>query len=160
MEASLSWQHTWGGFYTLTANGEYSQSFGKMPYLGERVSLGHPSFFIDTNHRFTLGKGLSATVSGRYETKNYFFPQETDALYRVNLSLSYYVKDWILSLSGSNLIVNDTGATSKYAYLQRRFCIDSFRGVSFSVAYRFNKYTERYKRNDANDEMYYRGIRR
>jgi hypothetical protein len=157
--ADATYNNQWGRF-SMTLNGGVEFPHAKIPYLGETISVGKPSWYASINADLSIGKSTYLTGGFDYYGRGYALMTVMEPANNLTFGITQYVFDrrLQLSLSGYDLLRGGVGSggngwRDRYGFYEtsQRTSSDS-RMVRFSVRWSFNNYKARYNRRGNSGE--------
>jgi hypothetical protein len=151
----VTYDNSWGPV-SLTLNGGVEFPHAKIPYLGETVIIGKPSWYGSINTDLKFAKNTSFTAGFEYYGRSYSLMTTFEPSNNLSAGITQYCFDRRLQLS---LYWNDLLRASMSAWHDRygfyetsqRSSYDT-RRVRLSVRWLFNNYRARYRQSDNSEE--------
>jgi hypothetical protein len=155
-----TYNKSWGPF-SLTLNGGVEFPHAKIPYLGETIAVGKPSWYGTFNTDVKLAKNTSLTAGFDYYGRGYDLMTVMEPANNLTAGITQYLfgRRLQLSLSGYDLLRGGAGSggngwRDRYGFYEtsQRSSYDS-RRVRLSVRWLFNNYKARYREQGRSEEF-------
>jgi hypothetical protein len=149
--ADATYNNSWGRF-SLTLNGGVEFPHARIPYLGETISVGKPSWYASVNADLNLGKSTYLTGGFDYYGRGYALMTVMEPANNLTFGVTQYAfrRRLQISLSGYDLLRGGVGSggngwRDRYGFYDtsQRSSSDT-RMVRLSVRWSFNNYKARY----------------
>lgn len=150
-----TYNNTWGVFsLTLDSGVEFPHTM--IPYLGETISVGRPSWYASVDVDLKLAKNTSLTGGFTYYGRSYFLMTVSEPSNNLTVGITQYLFDRRLQLSlyGNDLLRGSmSGWHDRFGFYEtsQRSSYDT-RRVRFSVRWLFNNHKNRYSERTHSEE--------
>jgi hypothetical protein len=158
--ADATYNNSWGRF-SMTLNSGVEFPHTKIPYLGETIVVGKPSWYASVNADLSVGKNTYLTGGFDYYGRSYWLMTMMEPANNLTFGVTQYMFDrrLQLSLSGYDLLHSGGGSggngwRDRYGFYEtsQRSSRDS-RMVRFSARWLFNNYKTRYNQRVNSEEF-------
>jgi hypothetical protein len=151
-----TYDNSWGPF-SLTLNGGIEFPRTEIPYLGETITVGKPSWYGSINTDIKIARNTSFTAGFEYYARSYSLMTTFEPSNNLTTGITQYFFDRRLQLS---LYGNDLLRASmpewhdRYGFYEtsQRSSFDT-RRVRLSVRWMFNNYRTRYRQSSTSEEF-------
>jgi hypothetical protein len=152
-----TYDNTWGPF-SLTLNGGVEFPHAKIPYMGETVTMGKPSWYGSINTDLKIAKNTSFTAGFEYYGRSYYLMTVNAPFNNLAFGITQYFFDRRLQLSlhGNDLLRRNFATWhDRYGFYETAEYWRSFdtRQVSLTVRWMFNNYRARYRQSSNSEEF-------
>jgi hypothetical protein len=151
-----TYDNSWGPV-SLTLNGGIEFPHAEIPYLGETITVGKPSWYASINTDLKIAKNTSFTAGFEYYGCSYALMTTFEPTNDLSVGITQYFFDrrLQLSLSGSDLLrasIFDWYDRFGFYESSQRSSYDT-RRVRLSVRWLFNNYRARYLQSSNSEEF-------
>lgn len=150
-----TYNSSWG-IFSMTLNGGAEFPHAKIPYLGEMISVGKPSWYASINTDLKVAKNTSLTAGFEYYGRSYSLMTEFDPTNYLSVGVTQYLfnRRLQLSLTGSDLLRGSmSGWRDRFGFYETSQAPSyDTRRVRFSVRWLFNNHKSRYNARGNSEE--------
>ncbi|MDR2912155.1 MAG: outer membrane beta-barrel family protein [Alistipes sp.] len=154
-----TYNNSWGKF-SMTLDGGIEFPRTEIPYLGETIVVGRPSWYASIDADVRIAPNTSLTGGFEYYGRSYYLMTMMEPANNLTAGITQYLFDrrLQLSLSGYDLLRGGAGSggngwRDRYGFYEtsQRSSADR-RHVRISVRFLFNKHSDRYRQRGGSEE--------
>jgi uncharacterized protein with FMN-binding domain len=158
--ADVTYNNSWGPF-SMTLNGGVGYPRAKIPYLGETIVVGKPSWYAKIDTDVKLAKNTSLTAGFEYTGHSYYLMTVCEPYNNLTVGITQYLFDRRLQLylSGNDLLPGglSTGGNAwhdRYGFYETsQHAHYDTRRVRLSVRWLFNNHKAKYREQGRSAEF-------